>query len=180
MLTYTARLVRVDELFRPTKGSASGFIVTRGTKHFLVSAAHSFWRGDRWAMEVDLRDSDRKVLIPIQAVQFIARFTVDDLKNDSQVVLPQLLSSVVTIDLSTLDSGNADIVVEPLDVAWMELDIDALRGALHGETALLSTYSGPINATPTSTEIYGFAAAKSIEFHAGSERLVRVDAPPGS
>ncbi len=179
MKRTTARLVRVTSEGK-FEGIASGFIVKSREKYFLVSAGHAFWSGARWLLETNYSTSSETLLIHLGSSQLISAIELSDLEK--------LLSTEALADEPTelrLPALNEDCyeskVGEAMDIAWTEINLDALRaelakdGRLEDSTLDLDVYTGPVDAEPSPTELYGFASCSrvQVEEHLHVRRLGR-------
>jgi hypothetical protein len=172
MLRQTVRLVATDDAGMPN-GIASGFILNRGERNFVIAAGHSFWSGRQWAIETRFSTDRDTLVLPITSVQLFSRDTLVPGEDISQV-----LAAHATADLSRRsDLCYEDRSGEPLDIAWAPLDLAALGRALssdprlEGQNITLPAYRGPIDAAPSPGEAYGFAAWNRVELHLERGRL---------
>lgn len=151
-LAHTLSLVRCESDLLP-KAACSGFLVSRGMRHVVVSAGHSLRKG-QWFLETGLLvpDARESVLIPLPEVW-------------------QIRETVAS-------TGDTD-ETRTIDLAWAELDVERVRARLLDEPRLagrkhdLPTYHGPLDGVPTAAAGYGFAAWNRVQFHVAMATLVR-------
>lgn len=120
---------------------ASGFVVERRGRYFVVSAGHAL-RAGRWGLELD-PFKDRK----------------------HPALLVPLRSTWVVLNQVNLVAGD----VRPVDLAWAEIDIDRLRAdvwkdpRLKGVPATIPEYRGPLDCRPSADDVYAYVALNQAE-----------------
>ena len=133
-------------------GYASGFIVQRHSRTFLLTAAHAICKR-RWFVEVRVgtEDGDPAILIPLKQT-----WTIDK-----------------SFDLTSMSTKR-------IDFGWAELDLKALRRQASSDEKIrkgieLPSYRGPLDRTPSSEDVYTYIAFNRIESedHGGMKILER-------
>lgn len=148
MRDFTLRLVRMKRTGAPG-GIASGFLVEAQGRFFVLTAGHSFKRPRNWVVETT-----------VQAGGGCLAFRVDGLW--------QLTSFEILAPLSCT----------PVDFAWCELNLPALKVQLEadpkfaGQALSLPWYRGPFG-VPVRGDSYGFASWSRVEYHAAISGLHR-------
>ncbi|MRG94623.1 hypothetical protein [Polyangium spumosum] len=144
MLGATLNLVRLDPSTRLPTNGCSGFVIERGSRHFLLSAGHGL-RGDGWYLETTLTSRNREVLtIPLQPIWHLQQIEI---------------------------RADDDSHVTEVDFAWVELELDKLEEQLRsderikGQSWAFKSYRRALDVEPTSSGIYGFAASSQMEYH---------------
>lgn len=150
MLRYTVRLTEVNDKLDPSGGIASGVILRRNNSLYLLSAGHCFRSHGPWIIETDIQTREGTFSFTVPEVVLISEHNIEEPGNE-----------------------------KPLDVAWAELDMDAIRKQLATDkniaeqSIIVPWYEGPIDENPVPTEAYGFASYSKTEYHEFSRILRR-------
>jgi hypothetical protein len=150
MLAVTLDLTYYRLLGYPA-GRASGFILERQARHFVVTAGHTFRRRKRWMIDTGIQVQNTTLAFPANGVWQVQAGNI-----------------------------RAPWSWRTIDFAWFELDVPALSLKLRADPRLagisvsLNWYSGPIG-VPSAGTAYGFAARSQVEYHVFS-RILRRDA----
>jgi len=141
LLSFSLNLVRfTNKSCKEPKGVATGFLIQKGKKVYLLSAGHAMRRKAQWYWETNIiLEQEREVLcLPVGPFHFLKGFVAD-----KDGVLKGKL----------------------LDVAWCEIDLQKLKLILTSQPRLaaakleLSVYQGPLDTVPIlKKEPYSFAA----------------------
>ncbi|HET9212464.1 MAG TPA: hypothetical protein VFR03_18815 [Thermoanaerobaculia bacterium] len=167
MTRVTVRLVRVTSR-GAFEGIASGFIVKSHEGYFLISAGHAFWSGAQWLLETNYNTSSETLLIPLGSAQLISATEFSDLER----LLSEEASAgeLNALGLPALvEDCYESKVGEAMDIAWVKINLDALRvelakaGELVNAILDLDVYTGPLDAEPSTVELYGFASFSHVQ-----------------
>jgi hypothetical protein len=143
LLAYVVNLVR-GKVGRPLTeplGLASGFVVKKEGRHFLLSAGHAVSKHQwYWEMNVDLSDQRCCLCLPVGPFTLLKRFSLSE-------------------------DGSSVTAKRKIDVGWCELDIERLTKQftadprLAGKNIEIPAYHGPLDESPVKNEeLYSFAA----------------------
>ncbi|MBL8679807.1 MAG: hypothetical protein JNK05_11610 [Myxococcales bacterium] len=151
-LRQTLRLVRCDPSTGLPQAVCSGFLVTRGARHVLVSAGHGLGKG-AWFLETGMvvPNARESILVPLRGV-----WQLEEIKSGEPMGSPNI------------------------DLAWVDVDVEKLRDELKNEPRLkglswdLPTYVGPLDGVPSKSAGYGFAAWNRVEIHKHDDDAVLV------
>jgi hypothetical protein len=143
LLGYVVNLVRGKRgrpLTEPA-GLASGFVVKKDDRYFLLSAGHAVNKHQwYWEMNVDLSDQRCCLCLPVGPFTLLKRFSLSE-------------------------DGSSVTAKRKIDVGWCELDIKKLTKQftadprLTGKTLEIPAYHGPLDERPVANaELYSFAA----------------------
>jgi len=133
---YTLPLVAMKEGKPYPKRCASGFLIERNTKYYVLSAAHAICK-DQWYIEWDV---------------------FKDHKHPG-IQIPLRSTWSIFASINTTSSK-----VEAVDFAWAEIDTDKIReqvkkdDMLQGMKLTLPLYKGPMNEAPDQNMPYSFHA----------------------
>lgn len=124
------------------RNRASGFVVERGGRYFVISAGHALRTG-KWSLELDpFKDGKHQaLLVPLRSTWAI-------------------LSHV---DLAADEARSVDF-------AWAEIDVDRLRAdvrtdeRLKGVPVTIPEYRGPLDRRPSGDDVYTYVALNQAEY----------------
>jgi hypothetical protein len=141
LLSFELNLVRFsDEKCTEPCGLATGFIVQKGERHYLLSAGHAMSKPVQWYWETNVVSIERRdtLCIPIGPFTLLKSYVIDD---------------------------EGEVAVADVDVAWCEFDpkrieVELKRMGQPSEVSLdFPFYRGPLDQVPVlKTEPYSFAA----------------------
>ncbi|WP_223643769.1 trypsin-like peptidase domain-containing protein [Corallococcus sp. EGB] len=156
LLQHTVVLIRTDEAPEGEGVRGSGFVIPWEGGIRIVTARHVIEKG-HWAVEAGdpARGSDAPPL------------TEGELWNVPPAKRRTLLLRI-QVDPRSLDAVGDDI-------AWANLDVDrdALANDPEARFASLPIYTGPLDATPKTGEVYAFAAVNRDEHHVDAKAMLR-------
>src|SRR5438876_6366575 len=141
LLSFSLNLVRFKgrKQFNEPCGLASGFLVTKGERHYLLSAGHPMRRKSTWFWETNV-------------------ILVDDRTTLCVPVGPFTLLKSIRIRPGGIPKTSN------IDFAWADFDISTLRRHFKGDSKLkghqleLQFYNGPLDSIPIlHEEPYTFA-----------------------